>query len=71
MNEIIGWLIGIIGALVAFIAMRSRSQVSGKLKDAERRIDDINNAQDIRNEIQTLDDDRLRDAANKWVRDKR
>lgn len=71
MTDLYGWLIGIIGALVALIAVRSRSGVSDKLKDAERRIDAINNARNIRDEIQTLDDDRLLDAAREWVRDRR
>mgnify|MGYP005803735259 CR=1 FL=1 len=57
--DIIGWLVGAVGALVAFLALRSRKDMSDKLNDSEQRISAIRKAKVNHENIQTLDDDRL------------
>ena len=57
--DVIGWLVDAVGALVAFLALRSRKDMSDKLNDSEQRISAIRKAKVNHENIQTLDDDRL------------
>lgn len=66
-----GWIVGVIGGLAALLALKSKSDTNARLKDQERRIDAINNAQGVRNEVNQTTDDDIRKLASKWVRNKR
>lgn len=66
-----GWIVGIIGGLAALLAFKSKSDTNARIKDQERRIDAINNAQGVRNEVNQSNDDDIRKLASKWVRNKR
>ena len=59
--DIAGWLVGVIGALVAVIAVKSRNNVSRKVKETERRVNAINEARNTRENIERLDDDSVID----------
>lgn len=63
--DIAGWLVGVIGALVAVIAVKSRNNVSRKVKETERRVNAINEARNIREDIERLDDDSVIDEFSK------
>lgn len=69
--DIAGWLVGVIGALVAVIAVKSRNNVSRKVKETERRVNAINEARNIRENIEKLDDDSVIDEFSKLYNDRR
>lgn len=66
-----GWLAGIVGALVAALALKSRSAMSDKVKEQERRVDAINNAQEKRDEVDALGSNDLVSRAAEWVRNRK
>lgn len=69
--DIAGWLVGVIGALVAVIAVKSRNTVARKTKETERRVNAINEARNIRENIEKLDDDSVIDEFSKLYNDRR
>lgn len=69
--DIAGWLVGVIGALVAVIAVKSRNNVSRKVKETERRVNAINEARNIRENIERLDDDAVIDEFRRLHDDRR
>ena len=69
--DIAGWLVGVIGALVAVIAVKSRNNVSRKVKETERRVNAINEARNIRENIERLDDDSVIDEFRRLHDDRR
>lgn len=60
-REIYAWLIAVIGALVAYIALKSRGKHKGKAETIQARKDAVIQKRDIERGIQTLDDDRVID----------
>lgn len=69
--DIIGWLVGAIGALVAVFAVKSRNETIKKAKDAEARVNSIKKAKETHETIQTLDDDRVISEFNRLYNDRR
>lgn len=61
-------LLGIGGIIAAIWAIKSRNAAVTKSKDVDRRIDAINEAKEVSNEVEAMGDDDLDAAANKWVR---
>jgi hypothetical protein len=62
----VGVIIGI--AVVAyFFGHRTAGEVH-KTKEAEQRLEDVKEAQEVRDEIETLDDAGLAARASQWVR---
>ena len=64
-------LLGIGGIIAAIWAIKSRNAAVTKSKDVERRIGAINEAKEVSNEVEAMDDDSVDAAANKWVRNKK
>ena len=64
------WLIGLGGIVAALLAIRSRNKAVAEAKDKERRMDAIKDAQEIRHEVDAVDDDGLDDLGSRWVRRK-
>lgn len=69
--DIAGWLVGVIGALVAVIAVKSRNTAARKTKETERRVNAINEARNIRENIEKLDDDAVIDEFRRLHKDRR
>ena len=66
-KAMIAWA-GVVFMIAAGIFFGGRR--SAKKDDAVSRAKATEKAKEIHNEIQTLDDDRLAELANKWVRNK-
>ena len=66
LNEIVPWLIAIIGVLIGALGFKSRS----KAREIERQMKTLDKAQKVRNEVGSLSDDDVLDRATKWVRNK-
>lgn len=70
-NLDLGWLVGILGALVAYGALKSRNKANTKAKEYERRVEAINESKEIRDEVDSMGDDVVSDALKRgWVRKK-
>lgn len=79
---IIAWLIGsrlgrllsgALGLLAAvggvFLAGRSAGAKKAKNKALKKRVDDLEKAKEVRDEVDAMDADDVRDGLAKWVRD--
>lgn len=52
-----GWLTGIVGALVAALALKSRGQYKDKASKAESRTEAVIEKRETEDDIQKMDDD--------------
>lgn len=58
-RSIYGWLAGLIGALVAWVAILSRSRQKDRAVKSEQRVDAIIEKRGIENEVQKMDTDSI------------
>lgn len=54
-----GWLVGLIGALVAWVAILSRSRQKDRAVKSEQRVEAIIEKREIENEVQKMDTDSI------------
>lgn len=65
-----GWLVGLIGALVAWVAILSRSRQKDRAVKSEQRVDAIIEKREIENEVQKMDTDSISTEFD-WLHEKR
>lgn len=68
--DIVGWLVGLIGALVAWVAIQSRSRQKDRAVKSEQRVDAIIEKRKTEDEVQKMDTDAISTEFG-WLHEKR
>lgn len=70
-SKVAGWLAAAGVAAGILLAAYNKGRQDAAARQAERRLDEINNARKVEHEVDGLSDDAVRDALGKWMRDGR
>lgn len=71
MTELIPWLIAVIGALIGLLGFGARKTAKKNEEAQKKRVDNILKAKEVRENVQTLDDDRVISEFDRLYNDKR